>query len=345
MRTGVLLLNFGEPARATLQDVVPFLERIFRANADLEHAPTPEAVRARCRELARRRAPALIAEYDAIGGSSLNAQSEAQGRALAAELERRGLPVQAYIANQFADPLIPDVLARARAEGVERLVALPVYPLCGPSTNVAALAQLRAAVDTAGWNVPVTEISGWHCHPDYIELRAEGIRRTAAAARLDLDRGRARLVFSAHGTPLKYLQEGSRYARYTDEHCAAVARRAGIERFALGFQNHGNRPIEWTQPSIDRVIEEIEADAVLVVPISFMHEQSETLSELDIELRREAEGRGLKFHRVPVPYDDPRFGAILADLVQSALAGGTGPVPLYPCRCRPTPATWCTNAG
>ncbi len=338
-----MLLNFGEPARAALEEVVPFLERIFLANAGLEGAASPEAVRARCRQLAERRAPQLIQEYEAIGGSSLNTQSEAQARMLVAELAARGLPVQAYIANQFADPLIPDVLARTRAEGMERLVALPVYPLCGPSTNVAALAQLRAALAAASWDVPLTEISGWHRHAGYVELRAEGIRRTAGEARLDLTSARVRLVFSAHGTPLKYIEEGSRYGRYTDEHCAEVAARAGTERFALGFQNHGNRPIEWTQPSIDHLIEEIPAEAVVVVPISFMHEQSETLSELDIELRHVAEARGLEFHRVPVPHDDPRFGAILADLVQSALATGSGPLALYPCRCRPTPATWCTN--
>ena len=343
MHTGVVLLNFGEPGRATLEEVVPFLERIFLANAGLEGAASPEAVGARCRQLAERRAPQLIEEYEAIGGSSLNAQSEAQARMLVGELAGRGMAARAYIANQFADPLIPDILARARSDGVERLVALPVYPLCGPSTNVAALAQLRAALDAARWDVPLTEISGWHRHPGYVELRAEGIRRTVAEARLDLASARVRLVFSAHGTPLKYIEDGSRYGRYTDEHCAEVAARAGTERFALGFQNHGNRPIEWTQPSIDRVIEEIAAEAVVVVPISFMHEQSETLSELDIELRHVAETHGLEFHRVPIPHDDPRFGAILADLVQSVLTEGTGPLPLFPCRCRPTAATWCTN--
>ncbi len=343
MILGVILLNFGEPSAATLEAVVPFLERIFLTNASLEGSATPEAVRARCHELALRRAPGLIAEYEAIGGSPLNAQSEAQAVALAAELQARGHAARVYVANQFADPLIPDVLRRARADGVERLVALPVYPVCGPSTNVAALAQLRAALADLDWDLPVVEISGWHRHPAYAVLRADGIRATAAAAGVDLNAPGARLVFSAHGTPVKYLEEGSRYDRYTVESCAQIARVAGVPEYALGYQNHGNRPIEWTQPSIDRVIGEIEADTVVVVPVSFMHEQSETLSELDIELRHEAEARGLRFLRVPVPHADPRFAGILADLVESALRAGAGPVPLRPCRCRPEAGTYCTN--
>ncbi len=343
MLLGVILLNFGEPSEATPAAVVPFLERIFLTNASLEGAAAPEAVRARCHELAVRRAPGLIAEYEAIGGSPLNAQSEAQAEALAAELQRRGHAARVYVANQFADPLIPDVLRRARGDGIEQLVALPVYPVCGPSTNVAALAQLGAALGEVGWDVPLVEISGWHRHPAYIALRAEGIRASAAAAGLDLNAPRTRLVFSAHGTPVKYLEEGSRYDRYTVEDCADIARAAGVAQYALGYQNHGNRPIEWTQPSIQEVIAQLEADTVVVVPVSFMHEQSETLAELDIELGREAEARGLRFLRVPVPHDDPDFAAILADLVESALSAGRGPIPLRPCRCRPVPGAYCTN--
>lgn len=340
---GVFLLNFGEPSEATPEAVTAFLERIFLSNASLESAPSPEAVRARCRELAERRAPGLIAEYEAIGGSPLNAQSEAQADALAQELARRGRRARVYIANQFAEPMIPEVLGRARADGVDQLVAVPVYPVCGQSTNVAALEQLRTALVAMEWDLPVVEVTGWHRHPEYVAMRAEGIRRTAHDAGVDLNAPGKRLVFSAHGTPVKYLEEGSRYADYTEENCAALARAAGVDDYELGYQNHGNRRIEWTQPSIDAVIAEVEADTVVVVPVSFMHEQSETLSELDIELREKAEERGLGFVRVPVPHDDPRFAGILADLVEAALSGGVGRVPLRPCRCRPEPGTYCTN--
>jgi ferrochelatase len=84
-----------------------------------------------------------------------------------------------------------------------------------------------------------------------------------------------------------------------------------------------------------------------------MHEQSETLAELDEELRAAAEGRGLDFYRVPIPHLAPDFVSMLADLVEATLSGetarrtrpdGDGPA-LYPCRCKPSSGTVCTNGG
>ncbi|MFB6094826.1 MAG: ferrochelatase, partial [Halodesulfurarchaeum sp.] len=80
-------------------------------------------------------------------------------------------------------------------------------------------------------------------------------------------------------------------------------------------------------------------------PMSFLHEQSETLSELDIELREEAEALGLDFHRVPVPHDDPRLAGIIADLTEPFIAGFD---PAYhqlrQCACREKAGTMCLNA-
>lgn len=345
MKAGVILLNFGEPARPVPEAVVPFLERIFLQNANLEDTADADAQRRRAHELAERRAPGLIAEYDAIGGSPLRAQTEWQAQALEAELERRGYEVTTWVGNQFTDPSIPDAAERAWSAGVELLVGLPVYPLCGPSTNVAAVADLRAAVDALGWDVEVKEITGWHRHPDYAALRAAGIEAAAAAAGFDLGDGGTRLVFSAHGTPVKFLEAGSRYADYVVEHCERVATLVGVETYALGYQNHGNRPIEWTQPAIDHVIRDVDARRVVVVPVSFVHEQSETLSELDIELKGEAEEAGLAFCRVPTPHDDARFIAVLADLVEPFL-GDRNPAHLAyrACRCREQPGAVCLNA-
>lgn len=342
--TAVLLLNFGEPEEPSEAQVVPFLERIFYLNAQLE----PDAAGAgaeRARQLARERAPGLIAEYASIGGSPLNAQARAQADALARELERRGNDVIARVAMQFTPPGIAEVMEEVRSVGVTRVVALPVYPLCGPSTTVASLETVAAAL--GDWDVELLEISGWHLHPDYIALRAGGITATAESGGVDLHGPSARLVFSAHGTPMKYIRQGSRYDLYVEDCCNRVAQSAGIADFVIGYQNHANRPIEWTQPSIERVVESIEADDIVVVPISFMHEQSETLAELDHELRELAEARGLGFHRVPIPHLDPSFISLLADLVETRL--GTGPAQAVPglalgaCRCRTDAATRCTN--
>jgi ferrochelatase len=83
---------------------------------------------------------------------------------------------------------------------------------------------------------------------------------------------------------------------------------------------------------------------VVVDPISFMHEQSETLSELDGELRKIAEDAGLAYHRVPIPHDDDRFAGVLADLVEAALGcERPGGLELRPCLCRPSEGVRCLN--
>lgn len=356
MKTGVVLLNFGEPENATLEEVVPFLERIFTTNASLMGPATPEAVRERSRRLAEDRAPGLIDEYHAIGGSPLHAQARTQGELLQAELRRRGHDAVVLLGMQFTEPSIAAAARQAREAGVEQVVAIPVYPLCGPSTTVAALAELDREVAALGWDAPVRQVTGWHRHPGYIRLRADAIRRVLRDNGLALEGG-TRLVFSAHGTPVKYLEEGSRYETYVSDFCALVARELGGVEYALGYQNHGNRPgVQWTQPDIDRLVAGIDAERVVVDACSFMHEQSETLAELDHELREQAEERGLGFYRVPIPFDAPEFIAVLADLVEPFArdaGAGTAPgvpleaggVPLAQCRCKPTAGTRCLNAA
>lgn len=346
MKIGVILLNFGEPDEPTMESVVPFLERIFSLNAPLMggNSPSAEEVAKRSRELAVARAPGLIAEYEEIGGSPLRPQAEGQAEALQTELRRRGLDASVRIGMQFTDPLIGEAVRGARDDGVEHLVPLAVYPLCGPSTTVAALAQVDRQLQEQGWDVPSSQISGWHRHPAYLQVRANAIRRLFDENGLSLSDPRTRLVFSAHGTPIKYLEEGSRYDEYVKEFCAAVANELGMENYLLGYQNHTNRPgVQWTQPDIDKVVAEVDADRIVVDAVSFMHEQSETLAELDGELREHAEARGLEFHRVPIPWLDPVFIGMLADLVESSIGGVQGGGVLFQCRCRPTAGTFCTN--
>lgn len=354
MKTAIVLLNFGEPENPTLEEVVPFLERIFSLNAPLmEGTPTQAEVRARSRRLAEQRAPGLIEEYLEIGGSPLLAQAREQVDGLDAELARRGHDATVLLGMQFTEPSIATAVGLARESGAERLVALPVYPLAGPSTTVAALAEVDRAVADLGWEVPVRRIAGWHRHPAYLRLRATAVRRTLTAGDLSLDDPRTRLVFSAHGTPMKYLNQGNGYDVYVRDFCRSLAAELGAPNYEIGYQNHTNRPgVEWTQPDIDRVIAEVQADRVVVDPVSFMHEQSETLAELDHELREQAERRGLDFHRVRIPHADPEFIGVLADLAEPFMGGSAvapkdrpvvAGVEMRQCICSPVPGTFCMN--
>jgi ferrochelatase len=333
MKTAILLVNFGEPEHATLDEVVPFLQRIFNLNVSLEAQAGVEA-QERTRRMAEARAPGLIEEYELIGGSPLHAQAREQASLLQDELTRRGHDVVTILGMQFTEPFIVDAVRQARAAGATQIIALPVYPLCGPSTTVAALERLRADMRAQLWSAPIHEISGWHNHPAYIAFRAATIRSVLESAGLSFSDGGTRLVFSAHGTPIRYIEEGSRYEIYVRDHCASVARALGVDDYVIGYQNHTNRPIDWTQPDIDTVIATINAEHVVVDAVSFMHEQSETLAELDHELRGVAESRGIAFHRVPIRHAAPEFIAWLADLATPVLERADGHVAFGACSCR-----------
>ena len=345
MKTGVVMLNFGEPSEPDREIVTDYLERIFLANASLEGGSDDDRQR-RARELAERRTPGLLEEYETIGGSPLGQQAFDQAEALHGELRDRGHDVETYVGMQFTPPFVADAVESAHADDVDVLVGLPMYPLCGPSTTVASLEELSDAVHGRDWDVPLHEVTGWHKHPTYNRLRADTVTSFAADSGVDLADPETLLLFSAHGTPRHYLDAGSRYAAYVEEYCAAQAGLLGVDDYALGYQNHGNRDIPWTEPEVEDVVANADAERVVVEPVSFVHEQSETLSELDDELREDATDAGLAFHRVPVPHDDPRLAAALGDLVEPFAAGVDSLYyNLQSCLCRDAPGAVCLNAG
>jgi protoporphyrin/coproporphyrin ferrochelatase len=344
MKTGVFLLNFGEPENATLEEVVPFLERIFSLNGSLMGPATAEQVAELSRRLAAERAPGLIEEYRSIGGSPLHRQAREQAEALEAELRRRGHDVVGLLGMQFTEPTIAEAVSRARKEELERVVGLPIYPLSGPTTTVAALEELGRQMRLQEWQPQVREITGWHRDPAYVGLRAGVIRKLLAENGLSLRDAGTKLVFSAHGTPIKYLEEGSRYDAYVRDFCALLAAQVGAPEYVIAYQNHTNRPgVRWTQPDVGEVVAQIDARRIVVDPVSFMHEQSETLAELDHELRGQAEERGLEFYRVPIPYKDPAFIGMLADLVEPLLESDSGGDAMRHCLCRSRAGTYCSN--
>ncbi|MDY7082945.1 MAG: ferrochelatase, partial [Halobacteria archaeon] len=319
MTTGVALLNFGEPEEPTRDNVVPYLERIFLSNMSLEGEMTEDDARKRAHKLAERRAPGLLEEYDEMGqGSPLIPQAKEQAEMLEDELDARGYDAETYVGMQYTPPFIGDAVEEARGDGVDKIIGLPIYPLCGRTTTIESLEVMEREIDEKEWNVEYQEITGWHEHPTYLDIRADNIAEFVESEGVNLDSDDTKLVFSAHGTPVKYLESG-RYDEYVEETCEWVSGRLGVDDYEIGYQNHENRDVEWTQPETEDVIERLgrddETQNVVVEPLSFMHEQSETLSELDLELRDECDEVGLELYRVPIPHNDPRFGSVLADLV------------------------------
>jgi ferrochelatase len=348
MATAIVLLNFGEPADPDRDTVLEYLTRIFYDNASLEDADSEEAAWERSRELAQRRLPGLMEEYEEIGGSPLQAQAGEQADALEETLADRGHDVAIYHAMQFMEPLIDDIPETLADDGIDEVIAVPIYPLCGPSTTVSSIDSLEAAIDEQeGYDPAFSAVTGWHRTPMYNRIRSESVGSFLDEHDVDPNDPDTAFVFSAHGTPMKYLNEGFRYDEYVTEHAEAIAGMVGIDSYEIGYQNHANRGIEWTEPETEELVEELGDDyeRVVVEPMSFMHEQSETLVELDVDLEEDAAEVGLDLYRVPVPHDDERFPGLLADITEPFLSEfAPSYYQLRQCQCRNEEGTYCFNA-
>ena len=137
-----------------------------------------------------------------------------------------------------------------------------------------------------------------------------------------------RVLFSAHGLPERSCARGDPYQWQIEQTVDRVLAAWGRDDAGLAvcYQSRAT-PQQWIGPSTDAEIERAAHDkvAVLVVPIAFVSEHSETLVELDVDYRALAERLGVPgYYRVPAQNSDPAFIAALADLVRRARSFGPG---------------------
>ena len=137
-----------------------------------------------------------------------------------------------------------------------------------------------------------------------------------------------RVLFSAHGLPEVIVKRGDPYQNQIEKTSAAVARALEIDGldWSICYQSRAT-PQKWISPSAEEAIEQAAHDkvAILIVPIAFVSDHSETLVELDIEYRELAHKVGVPgYFRAPVQNSDPGFIAALAGVVRATLERPTG---------------------
>ena len=334
--TGIVLLNMGGPA--TLDDVEPFLTRIFQ-DREIFHLPFQETAG---RWFARMRAPKVRANYAAIGGGSpIRHWTEAQAAGLERLLDECSpatAPHRTYIAFRYADPLSGEALARMKADGVKRAVALTLYPQYSCTTTGSSLNELWRACREMGfenefvWSV----IDRWPTHPGFIAAMAESVRRGLeqyAAA----ERGQVLILFSAHSLPMYVVDRGDPYPQEIGASVQAVMQALGFSHeYMLAYQSQVG-PIKWLGPQTEDVIVQLGRRGrthVLVVPIAFVSDHIETLSEIDREYAELAHSVGISgFRRAPALNGSATLQRALADLVAEHLAEGISASRQYRLRC------------
>jgi ferrochelatase len=327
--TGVVLCNLGGPD--SLEGVEPFLRRLFSDRALIRLPLGILWQRAFARLVARRRAPKVRELYRSIGGRSpLGELTRRQAAALEAELGRRGRDARCVVAMSYSEPFAAQAAAALAAAGVTRVVGLTLYPQYSSATTGSALGALDRALAAASPALVASRIDRYFDDPAYLDALA-GTVRQALDALPPADRATAPVLFSAHGLPQRYVDQGDPYEREVRATVAGVVTRLGLDgRARLSFQSRVG-PVKWLQPATDDVIRELGAGgttALVVVPVAFVSDHLETLQEIDLLYRDLARAVGITtFSRAPALNDDPAFIRALAGLVERHLEGEAAAAP------------------
>ncbi|MGC8475494.1 MAG: ferrochelatase [Acetobacteraceae bacterium] len=323
-RLAVVLFNLGGPDSPAA--IGPFLRNLFRDPAILR---VPFFVRPLlARLIASRRLAPATANYQLLGGRSpLLELTNAQATALAEALG--GAEVQVFVAMRYWHPFSAEVARAVQAWQPDRVVLLPLYPQFSTTTTGSSLDDWRNTACNAGLVVETRAICCYPRDAGFVGTTRAGIQRAWTEARAALPAAvPLRLLFSAHGLPETIVRRGDPYQWQVEQTVAAVL--AGWEgpvpEHRICYQSRAT-PQKWLEPSTEQELEHAAADhvAVLVVPIAFVSEHSETLVELDVEYRDLAGRLGVPgYFRAPAQNADAGFIAALAGLVREALAGPPG---------------------
>lgn len=315
-RTAVVLFNLGGPDGPAA--VAPFLFNLFSDPAIIR---LPNPLRWLVAKLiSRRRAPQARAIYDRIGGASpLLAQTVAQATALEAALADLDA-VKVFIAMRYWHPRADRTVAEVKAWRPGRVVLLPLYPQFSTTTSASSLAEWHRVAAAAGLTEPTHAVC---CYPDDAGLVAAQAALVREGWQATKPHGRPRVLFSAHGLPRKIVDAGDPYQWQVERTASAIAAAAELPDldWSVCYQSRVG-PLEWIGPSTEAEIERAGRDRVplVVVPVAFVSEHSETLVELDLDYRDRAGAAGVPAYvRVPTVGTRPEFIAGLARLVRSAL--------------------------
>lgn len=284
MTLGVLVMAYGTPR--TPADIEPYYTHIRRGRP-----PTPELL------------GELTARYEALGGvSPLAERTEAQRAGIEAALPA-GTAV--CLGQKHAAPFVEDGLVALADDGVDTAVGVVLAPHFS-GFSVGQYHQ-RAEATAAERDVAYRRVDDWSDLDAWLDFQADAVREGLAGLP-----GGSTVLFTAHSLPERVL-EGDPYPDVLARSAAAIAGRAGVDHWDLGWQSAGRTPEPWRGPDILEVIDDIDAPGLLVCPQGFTSDHLEVLYDLDIEAAGRADARGLAFARTRSVNADPMVMAALAD--------------------------------
>lgn len=323
-RIGIVLFQLGGPDSP--QAVEPFLYNLFCDPDIINFFGGWLARRPLAWWIAHRRAGIVREHYDAIGGQSpIRRLTELQARGVEAALAP-DFDARCFISMRYWHPLTQEAVDAIRsAAPLDSLILLPLYPQYSFATTLSSLKEWRRVYGEPVDTLPERSIEDFYDHPLYIEAL---VRNIGKCLRQFPDASGIHLIFSAHGIPLSLVEKGDPYPKHINETFRLV-NELGAKRYPnwpctriLCFQSRVG-PAKWLEPSFVDTLHKLGQEGVkeaMVVPISFVTEHIETLHEVNIDGRLDAQKAGIERYRMmPAVGDSPAFIAALTDLVLRAV--------------------------
>lgn len=316
-KIAVVLFNLGGPDN--LQAVKPFLFNLFFDKAIIR-VPLPLRY-ALAKLISGRREKTARHIYARIGGKSpILEQTQAQAQALQRKLnESAEGEFRVFVSMRYWHPRSRKVVRQVKNYAPDEVVLLPLYPQFSSTTTASSFAEWKACAKVAGLNATLHALCCYHGEPHFIAAHVRKIRQA-----LENMPRPFRILFSAHGLPEKIVQAGDPYQWQVEQSVAAILAELENENLDSGicYQSRVG-PLKWIGPSTDDEIRRAggEGKSLLVVPVAFVSEHSETLVELDIEYAGLAREAGVPhYRRVPALQADELFIESLAALAVKTVA-------------------------
>ena len=258
-------------------------------------------------------------------GSPLMFHTRDQAEALRSVIsEQFGDKVMVDFAMRYGSPSIPDVLQNMLQQGVRKLLVLPLYPQYSGATTGSTFDAVAADFTRRRWLPELRFVTHYHDHAAYITALADSIRAYRN------EHGSAdKLLFSYHGVPQRYLDQGDPYHCECLKTSRLVAEELGLDKddYMTTFQSRFGRE-EWLKPYTDMTLKELPGQGIKSVQMvcpGFAADCLETIEEIGVENRDYfLAANGERYEYIPCLNSDPSHIAALAALATEHMAGWLG---------------------
>jgi ferrochelatase len=225
-------------------------------------------------------------------------ETQKQAESLKVLLSKKGLDVPVEIAMRYWHPLTEETMKKLLSAGIKEVVLLPLYPHYSKATTGSSIREWeRVAKELGAQNISTKTVEPYFDHPLYIHSLVE--RMQQAIQRVPQNqKSKIHLVFSAHGTPMKLVRDGDPYSKQIRRTYELIVEQGKFELpHHLCFQSKIG-PQKWLEPSLTQTIDSLGSQGVthiIVNPLAFVTDHIETLSEINIEARHQAQERGITY--------------------------------------------------